>query len=713
YIEWKKQKGYRVAYKTIESIEASYTGDDVCLYPINDTPGKIRQYLREKKNNTPLEYVLIVGGLEDDSDNQSSTNNNATNPTVRYSVAGNFDSVYAWRNMGKDFPSIVDKGRKNQAGSDHYFANLSDDWNSFIEPPWHQIDSPYTDGDFYGTYHDTITTGIDLKVGRLIANRENQVHNFTDKVIKYETYNHPNNFNTIGHINYNQFQTPSAPGNWVLNEDPLPNHGSIEDFYQNSFNSNLTIISGSAFAWKCLHLLNNTIIKSYSDDSYIGLPTCNLNNGYGFDSISELSHGILAFTASHCDGSFFQTGNNGTGQDHVDLLTGKRSFVEAWTCSFSGQGGPVAIASSGSMFFPTQYPPNLTPDKTARQNLVNNFTSSSNLHNVFSLFKSDLYVYDMNIANIVRTLNYYGDPVLRTWVNTPILYSIQLNPYNYSINLVDENNNPAAHVKTVFLTDNSSQIITETNPSGCAFANQPFRSVTISGDNVIPITVRIIGNYTELSGDLDSNTIYYIPSGNTVSISSDLNLKGKGHFGSQIIVAEGATLSISNNVIINGELKSSPNKRGNSIYIFGNLNIGSNVVFTGEMDNMVLNNTGHNAFNAVSFEGVTLENYSNLSLLNSSFSQASLIHNSGNLTLNNVSGYESNGIGLHITKADSVLINNTNFVSNKIGASINNIRAVLNISNSNFSYNDLGIEISNTQYYCSNINNSTFSNNEY
>ncbi|HOQ79839.1 MAG TPA: T9SS type A sorting domain-containing protein, partial [Candidatus Cloacimonadota bacterium] len=44
---------------------------------------------------------------------------------------------------------------------------------------------------------------------------------------------------------------------------------------------------------------------------------------------------------------------------------------------------------------------------------------------------------------------------------------------------------------------------------------------------------------------------------------------------------------------------------------------------------------------------------------------------------------------------------------------INNIRAVLNISNSNFSYNDLGIEISNTQYYCSNINNSTFSNNEY
>ena len=58
YIEWKKQKGYRVAYKTIESIEASYTGDDVCLYPINDTPGKIRQYLREKKNNTPLEYVL-------------------------------------------------------------------------------------------------------------------------------------------------------------------------------------------------------------------------------------------------------------------------------------------------------------------------------------------------------------------------------------------------------------------------------------------------------------------------------------------------------------------------------------------------------------------------------------------------------------------------------------------------------------------------------
>jgi len=76
YIEWKKQKGYRVAYKTIESIEASYTGDDVCLYPINDTPGKIRQYLREKKNNTPLEYVLIVGGLEDGSINQSSTNNN-------------------------------------------------------------------------------------------------------------------------------------------------------------------------------------------------------------------------------------------------------------------------------------------------------------------------------------------------------------------------------------------------------------------------------------------------------------------------------------------------------------------------------------------------------------------------------------------------------------------------------------------------------------
>lgn len=698
YIDWKRKKGYRVAYKTIKSIESAFTGDDVCTFPINDTPGKIRQYLRERKNNTPLEYVLIVGGLEDGSVRQPLTNNNQTNPTVRYSVA-EFDK-FAWRHLPAQ---DVDQRRYLQTASDHYFANLSDDWNSVIEPD--SVSAvPKTEGDFYGTPYDTITTGFDLKVSRLIANSSQEVINFTDKVIKYETYNHMNAFNTFGFVDNNQSNTPNPPTNWDLSYIPLPtSNGQVENFYLNSFNSNLTMLNAASTNELKSIYRTNPVIKSFSGDLY---PHSWGDNNYGFDSIPETAHGVLIHTMVNKSGSFFQTGNDGySGWPH-DLLTDKASIVEAWTCSFSGQGGPVAIAASGRLKLYTHVSP------TMRQNLVNNYSQSSNLYNVFNSMKSDIYTNDRAIFQNVRTLNYYGDPVLRTWTNTPQLYSIQLNLNNNSIKVVDRHNNPVGDVKTVFFNSQSSQIIRQTNSSGYAYANQSFVSVTISGDNIIPVTVQIVENNADLYGDLETNTIYYIPSGNTANITANLNLKGKGYHGSQIYVERGATLNISDNLTISGELKSAFNRKGNLIEILGYINIGNYVVFSGEMDHFVLNNSEENTFNNVYFDGVTLENNTDLTLSNSNFIGSSLIHNNGNLTLDNVSGTDSNDVGLYVKNADYLTIHNSSFTGNYLGALIGSVNKSLDIFNSNFSYNaNVGLELSNTLYVYSNIENSTFSHN--
>ncbi len=68
FINWKEQKGHRVRLMTYNQIANHIdagNGDDIGSFLINDTPGRVRKFLKHHWENHGLANVLIVGGKDD------------------------------------------------------------------------------------------------------------------------------------------------------------------------------------------------------------------------------------------------------------------------------------------------------------------------------------------------------------------------------------------------------------------------------------------------------------------------------------------------------------------------------------------------------------------------------------------------------------------------------------------------------------------------
>ncbi len=150
-IAWKREKGLNAGVVCKEDIIPNnycHVGDTVSN--IDDDAGKIRQYLQYAYASGVTKYVLFGG-------------NDSVLP-IRYGTGYND----YWTKSQKH---IIPNDYK--IPSDFYFCELNSNWR--------------TDDDvYYGEYDDHLDYGAELYVGRLLCTNSEEIHNYTDKLLRYE-----------------------------------------------------------------------------------------------------------------------------------------------------------------------------------------------------------------------------------------------------------------------------------------------------------------------------------------------------------------------------------------------------------------------------------------------------------------------------------------------------------------------------------------------
>lgn len=156
-VNWKRQKGYKVTVKTVEDIlsDSKYKiGSNPSCF---DKESSVREWMKEFLLSNGTFYCLIVGDFQTSA------------PIRKFQYP---DSVDRKRPLDWTDPYIDE-----YIPTDVYFADLVTDWNL------KRCDA--------GMFVGNVTTdkfSPTLPVGRLLCWNDQQVRNFTDKVILYEMY---------------------------------------------------------------------------------------------------------------------------------------------------------------------------------------------------------------------------------------------------------------------------------------------------------------------------------------------------------------------------------------------------------------------------------------------------------------------------------------------------------------------------------------------
>jgi len=155
---WKRQKGYAVTVKSLESIVTDSRFSPTKRPGREDSAASIRAYLMSEDRNNPEGipmYCLLAGHLKD-------------NFPVRWIRTTVYD------------PSDRDnfnKGTEIYIPTDVYFSDLINDWNLVEEDK----------SGIFTNHLDSITISFTLPVGRLMCRTAEEVANYTKKLILYES----------------------------------------------------------------------------------------------------------------------------------------------------------------------------------------------------------------------------------------------------------------------------------------------------------------------------------------------------------------------------------------------------------------------------------------------------------------------------------------------------------------------------------------------
>lgn len=149
-IAWKRQKGYSAGVVCIEDILSdpdTQGGDPVSF--INDDAGKLRAYLRNAYYNDGSAKYVLLGGK-------------GNIVPIRYGCGTNYSPS---QTVSSDY----------NIPTDLYYSDLNGSWN--------------VDGDsHYGEpAHDAVDFYPELYVGRLLCSTKDEVYNYTEKLLRYET----------------------------------------------------------------------------------------------------------------------------------------------------------------------------------------------------------------------------------------------------------------------------------------------------------------------------------------------------------------------------------------------------------------------------------------------------------------------------------------------------------------------------------------------
>ncbi len=637
FISWKAAKGLNIYTKSIEDIVDQYPAGDQVIpgaLGIADDAGSIRQYLFEQYSQHGLVYALLVG--------------DETNFPIRYGHNGDYSPG-----------DII--GKKYKTPADLYFSDFSGDWN--VDADAH-----------YGETADSIDMVAEIFVGRLLAPSLAQdggqfVENWTEKLITYE-----------GNPGY-------GDGSYLTNAvysvaDQLVGSPSVQQ--------QISLLASHGFQV-------NTMME---DPPYgvLGTPTGaqvidQINEGTGLTSF--YAHGswctmavsatdyneypkhwvrsLDAYDTPHSAG-IIEVGN---GLDNLNS-DGKYSILYSISCDVAAFDRESAEEPCMARTFTTFLEEKGGPAFLG--NTRNGFTGSSpKLHSKFLdiLFQvEDAYgQYNCTNAGVAEfgskmpspndddyyrylslSHNLFGDPEMPIWTEQPKQFELSYSTQNNSIHVVNAETNLAISNAVVHFwnTISAQSELRVTDSNGNAVCTFPYTDVCVTKVNHIPLLKHIVpqdGEIWATGQDIKYDVI--IPSGRSLTILADVNLSMLSkNRNARIIVEDGGSLYIDNATII-GNAASYDQVEGNAIIIYGDLEIGDNVVFS--------------SVGGLNWDGLIIDNHTNSTLNNATFSRCNLRKLYG--------GIEATGITL----------NHGRFTSSDATVSIrnSNITGSIDISNSN------------------------------
>lgn len=483
-ISWRRQKGYAAGVVCIEDILSEpyfRSGDRVS--GINDDAGKLREYLRyawRQKRGT--QYVLFGGG----------------DPIVPIRYGGSSDGI----------------------PSDVYFGDFNGNWNVNGNPIF---------GESYGDKVDFLP---EIYVGRILCRSQQEVLNYTEKLIKYEinpgcgdpsyvvdglftitrtmeeTYNKCVNFNTTrSFLNLeavHELNNPNLIGTDIIKKMNNKRYG-ITSFFGHGAPGRVGVRDENNPHWPTWGILARngyafSCMKEYETANGLDCLT-----NYDFPQVSySMSCTLMPFDVTY-------------DEDSIPTNFG-RSFT-----SYGKYGGPLFIGNTREGWFDGSFI------------LLNNF---------FNLLKSEQNVaraeYRSKIgisSHLVKLAhNILGCPEIDIWTAIPSLK-------RYLLNITDNMINIGGNVDNKFSVGiascNGATKMIETVDGGVTvYDMSPNSVVTIYGFNQLPNVLPVYFQNETISNRRNRFIVKDIAIGNSVATS-----RAKGDFvyhgGKLVIEADG------------------------------------------------------------------------------------------------------------------------------------------------------------------------------
>lgn len=452
-IAWKREKGLNAGVVCKEEILANpyIVGDTVSS--IYDDAGKIRQYLQYAYASGVTKYVFFGG--------------NYTNLPIRYGTGSN-DYWTSWRNVTNDY----------KIPSDFYFSELNSNWNK--------------DGDiYYGELSDNLDYGSELYVGRILCTNSEEIHNYTDKLLRYELNPGNGDFSYLKKALYTQSdemqrgqeQTYIAsqlhntfPIDTIFSEMPSYDDLNPTSPYGNDviaeMNKHYGYVSwgghGGPYSVSVktdsLKISNWYGITSVQADISV-IPYLNQESANGLDNLTNKDYPMFAYSTA-CSITPFDIYKN-----YSELPNMGQSFTLG-----KEYGGPVLVGN-------TRY--GWVGSSAAMQRKFNEAViADSTVGAAQNYAKLNYYDHFLRHAS-----NIIGCPNIHIWTDIPRLFSASLsyNSNNYVISASNSITDATISIRDITLTNEVLDNISF-NPSqgSTSLSNIDNSLITLTGNNCLP-----------------------------------------------------------------------------------------------------------------------------------------------------------------------------------------------------------------------------------
>ena len=523
-IAWKREKGLNAGVVCKEDILNNdyIVGDTVSS--IYDDAGKIRQYLQYAYASGVTKYVLFGG--------------NYSILPIRYGTGD--DNLWTWsHNYLNDY----------KIPSDFYFSELNSNWNK--------------DGDmYYGEPSDNMDYGSELYVGRILCTNSEEIHNYTDKLLRYEMNPGNGNFSYLkkalyiqademqdGHEQDNiaaQLQS-IFPIDTIFSEMPSASAANPTSPYGNDVIAKMNEHYGYV-SWGGHGSPNSITVKSknYNKEPYYAITSVQGNIPYitqesanGLDNLTNKDYPMFAYSIS-CSITPF---------DIFDVYSVYPNIGQSFTLG-EDYGGPVLVGntrygwsgSSASMQRKFNEALFIEPMVGYAQNYA-----KLNYHS--SIFYSHFLRHSSNII---------GCPNIRIWTDIPTMFSATLsyNSNNYVISANNSITNAEIGVRDITQTNEIIDNISF-NPSQGPMTLVGVENclISITGKNclpqIMPLTIQnavLHGTHHAIVKDVTCGKDVRAGSQGNVTFEEDSNytfeIKGTFELTKGVEIKQGAQLKV-------------------------------------------------------------------------------------------------------------------------------------------------------------------------